>query len=349
MIHNHTNKLKEMEEMKVAHTPLHIAAEAGNTKVALELLSLMPSLGRKLDERGFSPLHLAREKNHLDTARSMAGFDNQLLMRRHQVSSVLSVKDLDGKRSFTLQLNLVVYRFASLKQQHSMCASTCRAFYYLSAELTLEMRNAILVVATLIVAGTYQGVLQPPGGVYPPASPSNATITSATHETLLTSQYHMGRRLGAINGSLEKQREAGQMVMEKAYYRFFMPSNSFVLSAVIMIFVVPGTPVFLLLHSCLVFMCISYLLALDAISYYSGISHKIFYMALYAIVGAYIVKLLYYPFKALLVDADWWLRGLSVKFANYSTSATGGFPKAILNKLDKIKKQHMVLRLPSTN
>lgn len=161
----------------------------------------------------------------------------------------------------------------------------------------------------------------------------------------------MGRRLGASNVSSEKQREAGQMVMEKAYYRFFMPSNSFAfaLSAVIIIFVVPGTPVFLLLHSCLVCMCVSYLLALDAISYYSGISHKIFYMALYAIVGAYIVKLLYYPLKALLIDAGWWLRDLSITSANYSTSTTGDFSRAILEKLDKIKKQHMVLRLSSTN
>ncbi|KAL1532736.1 ankyrin repeat-containing protein BDA1-like [Salvia divinorum] len=456
-----------MEMMRFAYTPLHRAAAVGNTEVALELLNLMPSLGRKLDKGGSSPLHLAIEGGHLDTARFMARFDKQLvrvkgkkgmtplmqcaaradskeelsllarlliacpesvtdvnnsnqtvvhvaleqrrckavcvlvewLKRRGQISSVLSVKDLNGNTALHTAaqhgclegakklVDLVKLNRLNSKKQAALDLVTTnemkkllegkgaktsnkifqpetttdyvlkdatfpetvsRAFHSLSTEMTLEMRNAILVVATLIVAATYQGVLQPPGGVYPP--PSNAIDTSTT-KTLLTSQYYMGRRLGVSNDLWEKKPEAGQMVMERAYYRFFMPSNSFAfaLSVVIVIFVVPGTPVFLILHLCLVFMCVSYLLALDAISYYTGISHMIYYMALYAIVGAYIVKLLYYPLKALIIEEDWWLRDFHIAFDNYSTTATRGFSKAILNKAYKIKKQNMVLRLSSTN
>ncbi|KAL1551945.1 ankyrin repeat-containing protein BDA1-like [Salvia divinorum] len=447
-----------MEEAKFAETPLHKAAAVGNTEVALEILSLMPSLGRKLDTGGWSALHLAIEGAHRDTARFMARFDKMLvrvkgkngmtplmqcaaragneddrerellarllimcpesvtdvnnlnqtvvhvalvnqrcntvcmlvdwLRRRNQITAVLSVKDLNGNTALhaaaqfgcamgaekivkLVKLNrlnsnkmtaldlAIKYNQTAVKKiladkgakesmdisipltttDYVLTKSTLpekisRDYYYLSVQLTLEMRNTILVVATLIVSATYQGVLQPPGGVYP--APDPETLVNRLHPS-------MGRRLLQLGEDSWKKHVAGQMVMEKSKYRYFMPSNTFAfaLSVVIVIFVVPGTPVFLILHICLVFMCISYLLALDAISYYTGISNMIFYMSLYAIVGAYVVKLLYYPVKALLVDEDWWLRGLSVKFANRCSGTKGKFSDAVM----KMKKQHTVLRL----
>ncbi|KAG6388282.1 hypothetical protein SASPL_153484 [Salvia splendens] len=444
-----------MEEAKFAETPLHKAAAAGNTAVALELLSLMPSLGRKLDWGGSSPLHLAIEGAHRDTARFMAAFDRMLvrvkgkngmtplllcaaragnhdeeerrllarllivcpesvhdvnnlkqtvvhvalvnqgcktvcmlvdwLRRRNRISSVLSVKDLNGntplhaaaqfgclggaekivklvklnrlnsERMSALDLaikynqsevmRLLVEKGGKRKNEirddttttdyvltdSTLSEAFSRAFYFLTKELTLELRNTILVVATLIVSATYQAVLQPPGGLYPPDD------TQTTRPTM-----GLGRRL-LLTGDDMWKNLAGQMVMEKEKYRYFMPCNtfSFALSVVIMIFVVPGSPVFLILHLCLVFMCISYLLALDAISHYTVISDMIYAMSLYAIVGAYIVKLLYYPVKALLIDEDWWLQGLSVKVSNCS-SVVKWFHT---NTAMRMKKQHTVLLL----
>ena len=84
-----------------------------------------------------------------------------------------------------------------------------RDYYYLTAQLTLEMRNTILVVATLIVAATYQGVLQPPGGVYPAPDPGT--------ETLARPSMGLGRRrLLQLGDDTWKKHVAGQMVMEKA-------------------------------------------------------------------------------------------------------------------------------------
>ncbi|XP_047965798.1 uncharacterized protein LOC125210285 [Salvia hispanica] len=234
-----------------------------------------------------------------------------------------------------------------------------RGYYNLTQQLTLDMRNTILVVATLIVAATYQGVLQPPGGVYP----ADDVETLSMGRRLLgtgtnpESSLHpiLGRKLlGNPESSLRpilgrkgedtwKKPTAGKMVMKKDKYRYYMPCNTFAfaLSMVIVIFVVPGSPVFLILHLCLLFMCISYVLALDAIAFYTCISDTIYAMSLYAIVGAYVVKLLYYPVKALLVDEDWWLRGLGVKFANRCSVTKWFFSDTLV----MMKQQHLVLRL----
>ena len=72
-------KIYNLEEANFAETPLHKAAAAGNTEVALEILSLMPSLGSTLNSRGCSPLHLAIEGAHRDTAILMARFDKMLV------------------------------------------------------------------------------------------------------------------------------------------------------------------------------------------------------------------------------------------------------------------------------
>ncbi|KAG6409301.1 hypothetical protein SASPL_127338 [Salvia splendens] len=452
------DEAKELEEAKFAETPLHRAAEAGNTEVALEILSLMPSLGSTLNSRGWSPLHLAIEGAHRETAILMARFDKMLvrvkgkkgitplmlcaarsgveeehnkneerrllaqlllacpesvsdrnnknqtvvhvalenrgcktvcmlvdwLKRRNQITSVLSVKDIhgntalhtavqygcqggakklaglvkvnrlnsQGKTALDLAQNQDIINnliskgakyqrdiYKHTKADYVLDKATfpeaiSRAYYYLTVQLTLEMRNTVLVVATLIVAATYQGVFSPPGGLYPPPETPNKTTLVGSHHP-----FFMGRRL-LVTG--EDKNLAGRMVMEKAKYKYFMPSNTFAfaLSVVIVIFVVPGTPVFLILHICLVFMSMSYLLALDAISYYTGISNMIFYMSVYAIGGAFIVKLLYYPVKAILVDEDWWLRGISVQFDNF-IGTKGNFNTISL----KMKKQFMILRL----
>lgn len=133
------------------------------------------------------------------------------------------------------------------------------------------------------------------------------------------------------------------MVMEKEKYRYFMPCNtlSFALSVMIMILVVPSSQVlFLILHLCMVFMCFSYLLALDVISHYTVISDMIYYMSLYVIAGAYNVKLLYYPVKALL-NEDWWLQGFSFKVSNCSSVVKWFYTDTAM----RMKKQHTVLLL----
>ncbi|KAG6388284.1 hypothetical protein SASPL_153486 [Salvia splendens] len=238
------------------------------------------------------------------------------LRRRNQITAVLSVKDLNGNTALhaaaqfgcpgtaldlakmfhqtavekiledkgakeSMDINIPLTTTDYVLTESTLHEKISRDYYYLTAQLILEMRNTILVVATLIVAATYQGVLQPPGGVYP--SPDPETLVSRLHPS-------MGRRLLQLGDDT-----------------------------------VLDPPRLLGVH----------------VHYYTGISNMIYYMSLYAIVGAYVVKLLYYPVKALLVDEDWWLRGLSVKFANRFSGSQGKFSDAVM----KMKKQHTVLRL----
>ncbi|CAA2993834.1 ankyrin repeat-containing BDA1-like [Olea europaea subsp. europaea] len=57
--------LEVPNEMPFAQTPLHIAACEGRTDLALEILRLKPSLGKKLNLDDLSPLHLALHNEHV--------------------------------------------------------------------------------------------------------------------------------------------------------------------------------------------------------------------------------------------------------------------------------------------
>ncbi|KAG4148671.1 hypothetical protein ERO13_D05G299700v2 [Gossypium hirsutum] len=58
-IHHDASVFKRIDEMEFVDTPLHVAAVAGNTGFAMEMMNLKPSFARKLNQDGFSPLHLA--------------------------------------------------------------------------------------------------------------------------------------------------------------------------------------------------------------------------------------------------------------------------------------------------
>ncbi|MFQ6640423.1 hypothetical protein Gotur_015073 [Gossypium turneri] len=58
-IHHDANVFKRIDEMEFVDTPLHIAVVTGNTGYAKEIMNLKPSFARKLNQDGFSPIHLA--------------------------------------------------------------------------------------------------------------------------------------------------------------------------------------------------------------------------------------------------------------------------------------------------
>ncbi|KAI7989373.1 Ankyrin repeat-containing protein BDA1 [Camellia lanceoleosa] len=60
-------------------TPLHVAASAGQTHLALEILRLQPSFGKQLNPEGLSPLHLALQNKNSETVRRLVKFDSELI------------------------------------------------------------------------------------------------------------------------------------------------------------------------------------------------------------------------------------------------------------------------------
>ncbi|KAK3435320.1 hypothetical protein EUGRSUZ_D02654 [Eucalyptus grandis] len=61
------------------NTPLHLAAAAGKTQVAMEIAILKPSFTRKLNLEGYSPMHLALQNEHYNIVRALMNRDPKLI------------------------------------------------------------------------------------------------------------------------------------------------------------------------------------------------------------------------------------------------------------------------------
>ncbi|EOY18332.1 Uncharacterized protein TCM_042935 [Theobroma cacao] len=59
---------RHIGEMEFVDTPLHIAAPRGWIDLAMEIMIFKPSFAKKLNPKGFTPIHLAMENGHEDLA-----------------------------------------------------------------------------------------------------------------------------------------------------------------------------------------------------------------------------------------------------------------------------------------
>ncbi|KAI7981227.1 Ankyrin repeat-containing protein BDA1 [Camellia lanceoleosa] len=72
-------------------TPLHLAASAGQTHLALEILRLQPSFGKKLNPEGLSPLHLALQNRNSETVRRLVKLTIELIRVKGRRVSLLAL------------------------------------------------------------------------------------------------------------------------------------------------------------------------------------------------------------------------------------------------------------------
>lgn len=59
LIRENSKVLDDIDEVPFIESPLHVAASGGKISFAMEILRLKPSFSRKLNEDGYSPMHLA--------------------------------------------------------------------------------------------------------------------------------------------------------------------------------------------------------------------------------------------------------------------------------------------------
>lgn len=71
--------LNNLDSIPFFDTPLHRAASVGQTDFALEIMMLKPSLGRKLNHNGYSPMHLAVINGHEKLVRGLLSLDKDLI------------------------------------------------------------------------------------------------------------------------------------------------------------------------------------------------------------------------------------------------------------------------------
>jgi ankyrin repeat protein len=71
--------LDTIDKIPFVETPLHIAASAGHTQFAMEIVRLKPSLARKLNQDSFSPMHIALQNNQTQVVSRLLDVDKDLV------------------------------------------------------------------------------------------------------------------------------------------------------------------------------------------------------------------------------------------------------------------------------
>ncbi|XP_059441873.1 ankyrin repeat-containing protein BDA1-like [Corylus avellana] len=128
LIRRDANVLEKINEIQFVETPLHIAASAGHTKFAMEIMRLKPSFARKLNQDGFTPIHLVLQNNKTRLVYQLVAVDKDLVrVQRREgvtplhyvaqignldplaeflVSSPMSIKDVTIQRETALHIAL---------------------------------------------------------------------------------------------------------------------------------------------------------------------------------------------------------------------------------------------------
>ncbi|XP_052876302.1 ankyrin repeat-containing protein BDA1-like [Gossypium arboreum] len=71
--------LERIDHVPFLDTPLHEAASAGHVDFMMEMINLKPSFARKLNQAGFSPMHLALQNNRTQAVLRLLKFDEGLV------------------------------------------------------------------------------------------------------------------------------------------------------------------------------------------------------------------------------------------------------------------------------
>lgn len=109
LIHEDPYVLDKIDDVPFVNTPLHVAAVAGKTEFAMEMMNLKPAFARKLNADGLTPLHLAVDHSHFWLVLEVVKADPSLVRfkGRHGTCSYLFVEPLVFFFSFSKSLALI--------------------------------------------------------------------------------------------------------------------------------------------------------------------------------------------------------------------------------------------------
>uniref|UniRef100_A0A2P2LYR4 Uncharacterized protein MANES_01G088000 n=1 Tax=Rhizophora mucronata TaxID=61149 RepID=A0A2P2LYR4_RHIMU len=129
--------LERLDNIPFDETPVHIAARAGNTRFAVEVANLKPSLASKLNTDGLTAIHLAVERENIGTVRGLVAIDRDLVRIKgkegmtslHLVTKMgdvsfleellsccpLSIEDLSARRETALHIAVKNRKLGALR------------------------------------------------------------------------------------------------------------------------------------------------------------------------------------------------------------------------------------------
>nr|XP_027124385.1 uncharacterized protein LOC113741097 [Coffea arabica] len=280
--------LDKYDQPSFVDTPAHIAAAAGSTHFAIEVLSLKPSFSTKLNPDGYSPLDLALRHGKTQTVKRLIKHDPQFIRVKgrerftplHYVAEVgdaellaefleacpestqdltirgetavhIAVRNMNVRALQVVRLLIKKVRINEKNLEGFTCLDTFMGLPNTGDEkigkilsnadpdgcfdgLSSEMRNAILMVALVFFAASYQAVLSPPGGI----SSGGDTILFSNNSSNISSSSNFASKKTTIDTS----DAAGEVQMEwEAFWQFyFFNSIMFFTSLLTILKLLPG-------------------------------------------------------------------------------------------------------------
>ncbi|CAA2953797.1 Hypothetical predicted protein [Olea europaea subsp. europaea] len=217
----------------------------------------------ELEERGRQ--HSAASTNHPQVLRLLVKNVNNINDKNSQNMTALDIAmslpaemnteiknylhRAGASRASSLHRNVSLADF--MGSQERIVEKFVRYDVYMRKGQAREMRNALLVVAILIATTTYQAVLSPPGGLKQAETTTNTTMTGGN----ATSKSPSSDRPGTVALSLETINPF-----------LYLNPTAFIGSVGLILFTIQNSRYSLLLQVSIIFLMLSYMASVRAIS-----------------------------------------------------------------------------------
>ncbi|KAL3499732.1 hypothetical protein ACH5RR_038825 [Cinchona calisaya] len=340
-------------------TAIHVAVKNKNIRALKVLLGWLHRTNKeevlsRRNEEGNTLLHIAVIGNQLEAVkvlinkvkrneknlRGLTAYDIAVQTSSEENKEIRSLLHRVGARKAeSLPQFDTLSKFLSSKE--GIIERFLRAFIYIEKELTLEMRNVLLVVAILIATATYQGVLSPPGGVWQGEGTISPTIktTNALKDTAST-----GISPSVAPISPHFKNPVGKVVMSsKSSFTQFMSANSiaFILSTGVILLVLHGRPYTIILHASLGFLAYGYSTAIETIFLPNFFTRFLVMGCWIAFASVFALKAFLYTVKSLAFNL-WWQPRYSLVATNFIYQIRTKYLQSLIIFAHRLKMQHQV-------
>ncbi|KAB2010593.1 hypothetical protein ES319_D10G250000v1 [Gossypium barbadense] len=113
LIQNDQCVLEHIDHVPFLDTPLHVAVSAGNIEFMMEMMNLKPTFARKLNQAGFSPMHLALQNHKTQAVLRLLRFDKGLVcVKGREVLTPLHRVVQNGNVDFLIKFLETVFHLA---------------------------------------------------------------------------------------------------------------------------------------------------------------------------------------------------------------------------------------------